>query len=309
MKLPTRLNIPIIALASMLILNNVACAQNAPAPVTSDKPQPCYKWINEGTGESVRTAPVRAPAGTYAKGQWTDPHTGDSYIRQSDGSWINEGTGEYAHTAPVGAPAGTYAKGQWTDPHTGDSYIRVPCGEVKHPSSTTDGLKTASATDHFQIGAGYSYMNADHEVARNLNGFVVNGFYNFNSWFAFGGEFSGLYGTHTEHYSDGNVDTSLDRYLYLFGPQMTWQPCEQARVYGHVLVGGAHDYNEVSYPGGSTHSSADAFAMAIGGGVDVQVTRNLSIGPSIDYAPTAFPSAGGDWQNNWRVNVVVKLRW
>lgn len=203
----------------------------------------------------------------------------------------------------------------WKDSKTGKAVpgrfkgrlTKKPCPPPA--TKTTDGVKTAAVPARFELGLGYSYMHTDGELVNHLNGFVVNGFYNVNSWLAVGGEFSGLYGTHTDHYSDGNVDTSLDRYLYLFGPQVSWQPCEQAKVFGHVLVGGAHDYNQVSYPGGSIHSSANAFAMAIGGGVDVKVTPNFSISPSIDYAPTAFSSPAGDWQNNWRVEVVAKFRW
>ena len=159
-------------------------------------------------------------------------------------------------------------------------------------------------------------MHADQEDVKNLNGFQVSGFYNFNSWLALGGEFSGLYGTETEtrQFQDGDmkkdidVKTSLDRYFYLFGPQVTWHPCQYAKVFGHVLVGGVHDRNEVSFPDGSMRSSADAFALAVGVGVDVQVTRHFSVGPSFDYVPTHFTSStGNNWQNNWRVGVAAKV--
>jgi len=78
---------------------------------------------------------------------------------------------------------------------------------------------------------------------------------------------------------------------------------------GHVLVGGAHDDNQIAYYGITKNSYADSFAVAIGAGIDVRVTRNFSIGPSMDYAPTSYSSAGGDWQNNWQVSVIVKFRW
>ncbi|HEX7470276.1 MAG TPA: outer membrane beta-barrel protein [Verrucomicrobiae bacterium] len=169
-------------------------------------------------------------------------------------------------------------------------------------------MKTASVPARFELGLGYSYMHPADEVVKDLNGFNVSGFYNVNSWLAVGGEFSGLYGTDTKDFTDGSVKTSLDRYLYLFGPQVTLHPCERVKVFGRVLVGGVHDRNEVSFPGGSMRSSADAFAMAVGVGVDVQVTRCFSVGPSFDYVPTHFTSPTGDnWQNNWRVGVVGKI--
>ena len=218
------------------------------------------------------------------------------------------------------------------------TYVRVPCEEGS--SSTTGGVKTASssaaiggaatnplegnflpstpafpetqpAKDLFQVGVGYNFMRTDKEDVKNLNGFQVAGFYNVNSWLAVGGEFSGLFGTATRHYSMVNEDISLDRYLYLFGPQVTFHPIPQVpqiQLVGHVLAGGVHDENEFRYSGMTHRSSANAFAMTVGGGVDVQVTRQITIGPVFDYTPTAFPASNGhNWQNNWRVGVVGKF--
>ena len=205
-------------------------------------------------------------------------------------------------------------KKTWIDSKTGKAIpggfkgrrTNKPCPPPT--SKTTDGLKTASVPARFELGLGYSYMHPADEVVKDLNGFNVSGFYNVNSWLAVGGEFSGLYGTDTKDFTGGSVKTSLDRYLYLFGPQVTLHPCERVKVFGRVLVGGVHDRNEVSFPGGSMRSSADAFAMAVGVGVDVQVTRCFSVGPSFDYVPTHFTSPTGDnWQNNWRVGVVGKI--
>ena len=202
-------------------------------------------------------------------------------------------------------------KEAWVDSKTGEQVCPPPTAP-----KTKDGVKTASVPARFELGLGYSYMHPDAEVVKDLNGFNVSGFYNVNSWLAFGGEFSGLYGTATETRQfmvgdmkkDFDVKTSLDRYLYLFGPQVMWHPCEHAKVFGHVLVGGVHDRNEVSFPDGSMRSSADAFALAVGAGVDFQVTRHFSVGPSFDYVPTHFTSPTGDnWQNNWRVGVVGKI--
>ena len=64
-------------------------------------------------------------------------------------------------------------------------------------------------------------------VPENLNGFTVSGFYNVNSWFALGGEFSDLFGSDNQPVTSSlNFEdkVSLDRYVYLFGPQVTLQP-------------------------------------------------------------------------------------
>jgi len=171
----------------------------------------------------------------------------------------------------------------------------------------------------FDVGLGYAYMRPEDEVVRNLNGFTVFGFYNVNSWLAFGGEFSGLYGSVTESRQfmvgdmkkDFDVKTSLDRYFYGFGPQVTLQPCRYASVFGHVLVGGVHDRNTVSFPDGSEHRSADAFALAVGAGIDIKITPRISIGPQVGYVPTlsrSFTSSTGKHrQDNLLILVSVTI--
>jgi opacity protein-like surface antigen len=301
-------------------------------------------WIDVKTGKEVPTIPrgsVYLDESTYPRALRLDldpdgihahnQKTGQNYVRQPDGRWIDAKTGTCVPTIPRGSvyldestyprtlrldldPDGIHSH----DPKTGQNYVKIPCPE--ETSSTTGGVKTAAApaapaNNLFQLSLGYNFMRTAQEDVKNLNGFQVSGFYNFNSWFALGGEFSGLYGSETETRQfmvgdmkkDFDVKTSLDRYFYLFGPQVTWHPCEHTRVFGHVLAGGVHDRNEVSFPDGSMRSSADAFALAVGVGVDVLVTRHFSVGPSFDYVPTAFSSPSGNWQNNWRVGVAAKV--
>jgi len=216
-------------------------------------------------------------------------------------------------------------------------------------------LKTASAPVRFELGLGYSYMHADDAVVQNitsitiysgpsgattsyfqpimvrvpqhLSGFTVSGFYNVNSWFALGGEVSDLYGSENQPFTSTtpfNDNVSLDRYLYLFGPQVTLQPGERVKVVGHLLAGVVSDRMHVSLPNGNIHVggfnqvtfyssdgpsylSADAFALDAGVGVDFQVTRHFSVGPTFDYVLTHLPSYTGNWQNNWRAGVTGKF--
>jgi opacity protein-like surface antigen len=174
---------------------------------------------------------------------------------------------------------------------------------------TNDEIKTASVPDRLEFGFGYSYMHPADETVKNLNGFTATTFYRVNSWLAVGGDFSGFSGTDTKDFPDGNVKTSLDRYLYLIGPRFTVISEGPFKVYGSVLAGGVHDHNVVSFSGGSVISAATAFAMAVGAGVDVRVAPRVSVGLSVDYAPTNFTGpAGNNWQNNWRMSFIAKTR-
>lgn len=167
-------------------------------------------------------------------------------------------------------------------------------------------LETAPGNSLFEFGAGFSHMQTAGEEVGQLNGFTTSAFYNVTPWLAVGGEFSGLYGSRTTNFGGGSVDVSLDRYLYLFGARLTPINSEPVRLYGQVLLGGVHDNNDVSFPGGSSSSSADAFAMSFGVGADFQITNSFSLGPSVDYVPTNFSGGNGNnWQDNWRVNLTA----
>jgi opacity protein-like surface antigen len=305
----------------------------------------CGCWINEKTGIQVpknQLVPngvkldigdpnhAEIPAVKSGHPDIIPDFPGADYTRLPSGQWINSKTGvpvPCADLVPIGAklnigdpnhaevPAVKSGHPDIIPDFPGASYVRVPCPEEK-PSSTPGGVKTAAAptapaNDLFQLSLGYNFMRTDKEDVKNLHGFQVAGFYNVNSWLAVGGEFSGLFGTDTRHYSMVNEHVSLDRYLYMFGPQVTFQPIPQVpqiQLVGHVLAGGVHDENEFRYSGMTHRSSANAFALTVGGGVDVQVTRQITIGPVFDYTPTAFPASNGhNWQNNWRVGVVGKF--
>jgi len=180
----------------------------------------------------------------------------------------------------------------------------------------------------FELGVGYSYMHADAEVVRNLNGFTVSAFYNVTPLLQapvnlnvtprvtskgvikleLGVEFSGLYGTETLNFADGSVKTSQDRYLYMFGPQVTLQPCQYADVFGHVLVGGVHDENKISFMGDTWRSSADALALEVGVGVNAKITSRISIGPEIGYVPIFSKSFNSSTGKHRQDNLMIFLR-
>ncbi len=206
------------------------------------------------------------------------------------------------------------AKKTWIDSKTGKALgfkgrqSNKPCPPPSATSKPTDGGKTASVPPRLELGLGYSFMHAADEPVKSLNGFTLSGLYPVNSCLAVGGEFSGLYGTETQQFPGGELKTSLNRYLYLFGPQVTLLPSGPVRVFGRVLAGGVHDGNQVSFRGGSTRFSANAFALAVGASAEIQIAPRFSAGASLDYAPTHFTSpTGNNWQQNWRAGVAGKV--
>ncbi len=275
-------------------------------------------------------------------GQAHNPRTGQNFVRLPNGHcWIDAKTGKQVPTVPAGIgttsgfdQAEAVDSGQAHNPRTGQNFIRVPCPpppatKTTQPPPPPVEHASSGVPPRFELGVGYAYMRPEDEAVRNLNGFTVSAFYNVTPLLEapvnlnvtprvtsegvikleLGVELSGLYGTENQGFGGSatsfNEKTSLDRYLYLFGPQVTVHPCQYANVFGHVLVGGVHDENKISFMGDTWRSSADAFALAVGAGFDIQVTPHISIGPSFDYVPTFFRSSAG---NHRQDNLMILVR-
>ena len=271
--------------------------------------EPCDCWRNSKTGKSVRSYPYHADEDLTDPNRAFRPSTGDNFYRDKDCTWRNSKTGKSVRSYPY------HADEDLTDPNrafrssTGDNFYReVPCPPTKTTTSPPPPVEHSSALQPqpFEFALGYSHMKTDGEEVGQLNGFKASGFYNVNPWLAVGGEFSGLYGSRTLF--GGDVDVSLDRYLYLFGARVSTPIAAPVGLYGQVLVGGVHDRSDVKFPRGSSSSSANAFAMAIGVGIDFPITKWLSVGPSIEYVPTFFSGGNGnDRQDNLRVSLTAQL--
>ena len=180
----------------------------------------------------------------------------------------------------------------------------------------------ASAQDenpNFEAFGGYSYIRANlgHSIPGiNLNGGSGSFSYNPTGWLGLVADFGGY---HAGHIGSLPVDGTV--FTYLFGPKITyrsgrWTPFAQA------LFGGAHASGSVSRsPGvitgavvrpqgfgipGFTSGTSDAFAMAIGGGVDFNATNHIGFRlVQAEYLMTRFSS---ETQNNARVSAGVVFR-
>jgi len=110
--------------------------------------------------------------------------------------------------------------------------------------------------------------------------------------------------------ASGTVQGNL--FTYLFGPQIKVRT-HGIHPFAQLLFGGAHSnvygnaFKQICQPiaGGCTFKGApagDAFAMAVGGGVDIPIHKNVSFRPAeIDYLLTRFTNQfTNSNQNNFR---------
>src|SRR6266849_930403 len=152
-----------------------------------------------------------------------------------------------------------------------------------------------------EIAGTYTYVRIDTNGSSlgNLNcqGGGGSAAGNLNSYFGVVGEFSGCKVTGLPAGSPG-----VTAFTYLFGPRLTYRGHGSLEPFGEFLFGGAR------LSGGGT--SQNAFAMAIGGGVDYKATRSVAIRlAQFDYLYTKFdngPSA--QHQNNFRLQAGVVFR-
>jgi opacity protein-like surface antigen len=160
------------------------------------------------------------------------------------------------------------------------------------------------------IYGGYSLLHANNDLGgsniggngfnlggNNLNGWEGQGTFNFTPHFGVTADFSGnsqqLAGVSFLGFSAG---TRQHMYNFLFGPTVTGY-FGKSSVFGHALFGAAHSSLNagVGVPilGGISAplDSANAFAMAFGGGVDIGLTRHFAIrAAQVDFIRTNFNS-------------------
>ncbi|MBI4480454.1 MAG: outer membrane beta-barrel protein [Acidobacteria bacterium] len=105
----------------------------------------------------------------------------------------------------------------------------------------------------------------------NARGWQSSAAVNFNRNVGLVADFGGQYKTLSEDGSDVS-DVSLRGHEFLFGPRFSAR-AERATPFVHVLFGGANGRASA----GSEHLSKTVFAMAIGGGLDVNLSDHVAL--------------------------------
>src|ERR1700761_7690738 len=108
-------------------------------------------------------------------------------------------------------------------------------------------------------------------------------------------------GLHTRNANNAGV--GLDMVTATFGPRYRWSPAHRRySVFGHALAGEANGFDSVFPSAATASSSANGFALQIGGGLDVAVKHHLSLRAfEADWVRTQLPNADTNVQNNTRM--------
>jgi hypothetical protein len=95
-----------------------------------------------------------------------------------------------------------------------------------------------------------------------------------------------------------------------FGPRYTWNKRSgKFAVFGQGLIGESHGWNSLFPATGGATTDFNSFALQVGGGVDVRLSRHFAIRAiQADWLRTQFPNATTNVQNNLRLGAGVVFR-
>jgi opacity protein-like surface antigen len=199
-----------------------------------------------------------------------------------------------------------------------------------------------------EVYGGYSYIRvapSGQVNAFNANGGIGEFQYNLRKSLGLVAEFGG-YGSGTITAFGQNFKGSQSVFTYLFGPRLTLKKTHKMSPFFEVLLGGAHESRSATLPnsliptsivvppgvtitGGSPNgkltSHQNAFAMALGGGLEIKIKQSIAIRPievnwlpshfsPLNFTPTAGVPAtvaantGAKWQQNFRYSGGISFR-
>jgi opacity protein-like surface antigen len=163
-----------------------------------------------------------------------------------------------------------------------------------------------------EVGGGYTFRSLDVPGSSrvNMNGWDVNGAFNFNKWIAVAADGDGTYnGTPDE---EGGTDKTTV-YSFQAGPRLYPIGHHRFTPYAQALFGYAHV--NLSFPAADEIPmlTENCFAWSVGGGLDANVTRHIAIRlGEFDYEQ--FHSSllngfePGPHQNNFKYKAGVVIR-
>lgn len=115
-------------------------------------------------------------------------------------------------------------------------------------------------------------------------------------------------GSHASKINSAGVN--LTTITMTVGPRYTWRPRSyKFEVFGEGLVGDARGTGSVFPTTLGVVSDIDAFALQVGGGLNLPLSRRISVRAiQADWVRTQFPNGTTDVQNSLRLGAGVMFR-
>jgi hypothetical protein len=111
-----------------------------------------------------------------------------------------------------------------------------------------------------------------------------------------------------EHTGSVNgAPNGLNLITFAAGPRVRF-PILKLHTFGQALFGIAHGGDSAFPQSNTLVSSANSFALDLGGGADYSLDRRLSVRVlQLDYLRTSLPNTTSNWQNSLRIGAGLTL--
>jgi hypothetical protein len=185
------------------------------------------------------------------------------------------------------------------------SYLSILCGLASTFSETARAQRSpAGLGTQADISIDYSYVRArpaSGGAASNLQGGSASAAFYFHHGFGLVADIGG------NMFTGQRAGLSAQMYTYLFGPRFTFRRSEKFVPFAQALFGGGR----LNASSGSVQAGENAFALSLGGGLDIGVGHRFAIRAiQAEYLITHFPNVVGTTvtQNNYRLSAGIVLR-
>jgi hypothetical protein len=175
-------------------------------------------------------------------------------------------------------------------------------------SSSAQQAPPAALQSHpVEIGASYTFLRTNLLPGCNcvsLNGGDLQVGLGLNQHLQAVAEFGGAHrgGITPDGYA-------LTQITYTFGFRYFPLPVARLQPFAETLAGGAHALGTLAPSNNAIGGSSNAFALLAGGGVNLRLSRYLSLQPArLDYELTNFHNGQANRQNDLRVSTGVIYR-
>ena len=177
-------------------------------------------------------------------------------------------------------------------------------------AATAAAQSGAGSAPQWEVAAGYSFIRAGTVASThfNMHGGSISAAANVNTWLGFVGEVG--------YDSTKNVPPAgfkLNVTSYMFGPRVSYRGHDRFTLFVHDLIGVGHAggtlYTAGFQQGTAPPAAQNDFAMALGGGLDVNLSRRWAIRAfQTDWLFTTFPNGMGNRQHSFRFTTGIVLR-
>jgi outer membrane immunogenic protein len=176
-------------------------------------------------------------------------------------------------------------------------------------TTTMKGQQTAAAPSHHEVDLALTYSAQRSNLTSGSNFWRQGGTVELSAEAYRGlGIAMNINGSRSSNINGTGVN--LTTVTTTFGPRYTWsRPSRKLSVFGQGLIGGSHGMDSVFPSPAGVQTDFNAFALQVGGGVDLHLSRHIALRPlQADWIRTEFPNASTNVQNNLRLGAGVVFR-